>query len=156
MARRAGVFGKLAGVIGALIALPMSTGTRAEQVEYFALDAPPSARPFSEAVRIGDILYISGEIGTTENGVLASGGMPGEARQVMENIGAKLRKRGLSFDHVFKCTVMLADMSRWAEFNAIYVTYFKPGRLPARSAFGTNGLALGAQVELECSAKFPG
>jgi len=48
--------------------------------------------------------------------------------------------------------VMLADMSQWGAFNEIYVTYFKPGRLPARSAFGTNGLALGAAVEMECTA----
>lgn len=140
--------------IGALVLLGMGSAVRAEPVQYYPIDAPPAVRPFSEAVRVGDILYLSGEIGTTENGALATGGLAGETRQMMENIGAKLRKRGLGFDHVFKCTVMLADMTRWAEFNAVYITYFKPGRLPARSAFGANGLALGAQVELECWAKF--
>ena len=53
---------------------------------------------------------------------------------------------------MFKCTVMLADMAEWEAFNKIYVTYFKPDRLPARSAFGANGLARGARVELECVA----
>jgi 2-iminobutanoate/2-iminopropanoate deaminase len=66
-----------------------------------------------------------------------------------------LKENGLSFRDVFKVTVMLADMSRWSDFNKIYVTYFEPDRLPARSAFGVNGLALGAQVELECCAYLP-
>ena len=66
-----------------------------------------------------------------------------------------LRFCGLDFADVVKCTVMLADMSEWAEFNAIYTTYFAPDRLPARSAFGCNGLALGAKLELECLARYP-
>lgn len=134
--------------------LALGSGAVAQPPEYYPVEGP-QARPFSEAVRVGDILYLSGEIGTTESGALAAGGLAGESKQMMENIGAKLRKRGLGFDDVFKCTVMLADMSRWGDFNAVYVTYFKPGRLPARSAFGANGLALGAQVELECWARFP-
>jgi 2-iminobutanoate/2-iminopropanoate deaminase len=51
---------------------------------------------------------------------------------------------------VFKCTVMLTDMSKWAAFNAIYTGYFKPGRLPARSVLGAGALAAGASVEVEC------
>lgn len=140
--------------IGTFVALAIGAAAGAQPVEYYPVEGT-LARPFSEAVRVGDILYLSGEIGTTESGALASGGVPGEARQVMENIDAKLRKRGLTFDDVFKCTVMIADMARWADFNAVYIGYFKPGRLPARSAFGANGLALGAQVELECWARFP-
>jgi enamine deaminase RidA (YjgF/YER057c/UK114 family) len=70
----------------------------------------------------------------------------------MENIGAVLKANGLSFGDVFKCTAMLADMSNWEAFNKVYVTYFEPGRLPARSAFGASALALGAQLELECWA----
>jgi enamine deaminase RidA (YjgF/YER057c/UK114 family) len=71
---------------------------------------------------------------------------------MMENIARVLNAQGLSFDQLIRCTVMLADMSQWRAFNDIYVTYFKPGKLPARSAFGTNGLALGAAVEMECTA----
>jgi enamine deaminase RidA (YjgF/YER057c/UK114 family) len=70
----------------------------------------------------------------------------------MENIKATLEKNGSSLDHVVKCTVMLADIKEWAQMNTVYVTYFKKDRLPARSAFGTNGLALGARVEIECIA----
>lgn len=117
----------------------------------------PAARaanlPFSQAARVGDVLYLSGAVGTVPGTLaLASGGIEAEARQTMDNIGALLREHGRTFDDVFKCTVMLADMSTWAAFNKVYVTYFKPDRLPARSAFGAAGLALGAQVELDCMA----
>jgi len=109
--------------------------------------------PFSQAVRIGNVVYLSGQLGNRPGTLtLVPGGLEAEARQTMENIGATLKENGLSFRDVFKVTVMLTDMSRWSDFNKIYVTYFEPDRLPARSAFGVNGLALGAQVELECCA----
>jgi len=116
---------------------------------------PPgfTGMPFSQAVRVGDVLYLSGQLGNKPGTLeLVPGGMAAEAWQTMENIGAVLKVNGLSFDDVFKCTVMMADMRLWGEFNKVYVEYFKPGRLPARSAFGCNGLALGAAVELEAWA----
>lgn len=109
--------------------------------------------PFSQAVRVGDILYLSGAVGNQAGRLeLVPGGIEAETRQMMENIGAVLRENGLSFADVFKCTVMLADMSQWTTFNRVYIQYFDPDRLPARSAFGVSGLALGAAVELECWA----
>ena len=109
--------------------------------------------PFSQAVRVGDILFMSGAIGIVPGTrELAPGGIEGETRQAMDNIGAVLKANDLSFDNVVKCTVMLADMAKWGDFNKVYVTYFKPGRLPARSAFGASGLARNAQVEVECLA----
>ncbi len=112
--------------------------------------------PFSAAVRVGDMLYLSGALGNLPGTLkLAEGGMAGEARQTMENIGAVLRFCGLDFADVVKCTVMLADMSEWAEFNKVYVTYFAPDRLPARSAFGCSGLALDGRLEVECLARYP-
>jgi 2-iminobutanoate/2-iminopropanoate deaminase len=112
--------------------------------------------PFSAAVRVGDTLYLSGALGNLPGTLrLAEGGMAAEARQTMENIGAVLRYGGLDFQNVVKCTVMLADMSEWAEFNKIYVGYFAPDRLPARSVFGCNGLALGGRLEVECVARYP-
>jgi 2-iminobutanoate/2-iminopropanoate deaminase len=123
-------------------------------MEFFTSPAAKAAKlPFSQAVRVGDVLYLSGAVGNVPGTLeLVPGGMEGQARQTMENIRAVLKDNGLSFRDVFKCTVMLADMSKWGDFNKIYVTYFDPDRLPARSAFGTNGLALGAEVELECVA----
>ncbi len=109
--------------------------------------------PFSQAVRVSDVLYLSGALGNVPGKMeLVPGGMEAQARQTMENIGTVLKENGLTFDDVFKCLVMMADMSKWGDFNKVYVTYFKPDRLPARSAFGANGLVLGAQVEVECLA----
>lgn len=109
--------------------------------------------PFSQAVRVGDVLYLSGALGNRPGTLqLVPGGMEAEARQTMENIKAVLEGNGLGMADIFKCTVMLADMAGWPEFNKVYVSYFDQDRLPARSAFGASGLALGAQVELECCA----
>jgi 2-iminobutanoate/2-iminopropanoate deaminase len=82
------------------------------------------------------------------------GGIAPETRQTMENIKATLERHGSSLDHVVKVTVMLADMGEWAKMNQVYVTYF-PTHLPARSAFGTTGLAFDARVEIECVAVLP-
>lgn len=106
--------------------------------------------PFSDAVRAGDVLYLSGALGNNPGTMeLVPGGIEAETRQMMVNIARVLEQNGLSFDDVFKCLVMLADMDEWRAFNAVYVPYFKKERLPARSAFGSNGLALGARVEME-------
>jgi enamine deaminase RidA (YjgF/YER057c/UK114 family) len=108
-------------------------------------------RPFSEAVRVGDVLYLSGQIGTRSDGSLPDG-FDAQARQTMENVGAALARQGLGWGDVFHCLVMLENMADWPAFNRVYVPYFPAGKLPARSAFGADGLALGALVELECKA----
>jgi 2-iminobutanoate/2-iminopropanoate deaminase len=106
--------------------------------------------PFSSAVCIGDIFYLSGQMGFREDGTLPDG-MEAQARQTMENIRAVLANAGLGLRDVFHCTVMLADMGQWSDFNDVYLEYFSEP-LPTRSAFGVNGLALGGLVELECQA----
>ena len=123
-------------------------------MDYINSDAAKALKlPFSQAVRVGDILYLSGALGNVPGKLeVVPGGIEPETRRTMENIGALLEENGLTFADVFKCTVMLADMAEWDAFNRIYVGYFEPGRLPARSAFGANGLALGARLELECWA----
>jgi reactive intermediate/imine deaminase len=107
--------------------------------------------PFSSAVRVGDMLYLSGDLGVRADGTLPEG-MEAQARQTLDNIGSTLKSQGLSFSDLVKCTVMLDDMKDWPAFNRVYVTYFPDGKFPARSAFGADGLALGALVELECMA----
>lgn len=107
--------------------------------------------PFSSAVRAGDTVYLSGAIGLTPDGKLAAG-IEAQARQTMDNLGAALKEAGLGWGDVVKCTVMLDNMADWPAFNQIYVTYFPDGKFPARSAFGTDGLALGALLEVECIA----
>jgi len=108
--------------------------------------------PFSDAVRVGHMLYLSGQIGTDRTFALVPGGIRAETRQTMENVRRVLERSGSSLERVVKCTVMLADMGEWSAFNEIYAGYFRKDRLPARSALGTNGLALGARVEVECWA----
>ncbi len=108
--------------------------------------------PFSEAVRVGHILYLSGQIGLDySTSKLAEGGIAGETRQTLENIKATLEKHGSSMAEVVKCTVYLADIKEWADMNKVYITYF-PTDPPARSALGVSGLALGARTEIECMA----
>jgi reactive intermediate/imine deaminase len=107
--------------------------------------------PFSSAVRVGNTLYLSGNVGNIPGSIdLAEGGIEGETRQTMENISTVLEEFGSSMDHVVKCTVFLADMAEWGAMNEVYRTYFK--NPPARSALGASGLALNARVEIECIA----
>ena len=108
--------------------------------------------PFSDAVRVGHTLYLSGKIGNIPGTMsLAECGIQGETRQTLENIKASLEKHGSSMAEVVKCTVFLADIAEWAAMNEVYVEYF-PENKPARSALGVNGLALGARTEIECIA----
>jgi 2-iminobutanoate/2-iminopropanoate deaminase len=120
----------------------------ATSVQYLKADTS-SPLPFSDAVRVGNILYLSGTIGLDSTGKVVTGGIEAETKQIMENVRKVLERNGSSVDRLFKCTVMLADMKEWPAFNAVYRTYFPKNRLPARSAFGTTGLAFGARVEVE-------
>ena len=125
----------------------------AQRIEFLNSGAVlPDSLPFSEAVRVGDVLYLSGQVGVKPGGLeLVSGGIRGESRQTMENIRLTLEAHGYAMTDLVKCTIMLADISEWGTFNEVYKTYFS-APYPARSAFAANGLALGAQVEVECIA----
>ena len=126
-------------------------------VHYPAAPLNGQAMPFAEAVRAGDLLFVAGQIGNLPGTrTLAAGGIAAEARQAMENIKAVLERHGSSLDRVVKVTVFLGDIRDWPAFNEIYVQYFRGDRLPARSALGASGLALGAKVEVECVAVVPG
>ncbi|MEO8090890.1 MAG: Rid family hydrolase [Gemmatimonadales bacterium] len=123
---------------------------RSADLEFFPL---PGSRdlPFSETVRVGDMLYLSGQLGTDSTGRLVPGGIGPETRQALNNIADVLARHGSSLDRVVKCTAILADVAEWAAMNEMYVTFFRSHH-PARSAFGSSGLALGARLELECTA----
>lgn len=129
-----------------------STEAAAQDAVYHA--RPGSRAPFSPAVRAGDLIFVSGQIGAASDGSVPPA-MADQARLAMENVRSALTLAGAGMNDVVKCTVMLADMRQWAAFNQVYVGYFKPGRLPARSAFGANGLAMNAGVEVECIAYKP-
>ena len=121
------------------------------EVEYYPAEVVGRTVPFSAAVRVDKMLYLSGQIGIDETGNVVHGGITTETRQAMDNIRTTLQRYDSSLDRVVKVTVMLADMAEWNEMNKVYVTYFSE-HLPARSAMGTSGLALGARVEIECIA----
>ena len=120
------------------------------ELEFFPAQSTMRV-PFSEAVRVDKTLYLAGQIGMDESGKIVPGGIAAETHQTMENIRRTLERHGSSLDQVIKVTVMLVDMAEWSEMNEVYVTYFEK-HLPARSSFGTTGLALGARVEIECIA----
>ena len=108
----------------------------------------PPRNPFSPAVRVGNMLYLAGQIGTDSTGRVVPGGIEAETRQAMTNIRDVLARTGSSMDRVVKCTVFMADMKEWPAMNTVYATFF-PNHKPARSAFGATGLALNARVEIE-------
>jgi len=124
------------------------------QAPKFSTMPGPIKRPFSSAVIVNGMIYLSGQIGADTTGKLAPGGIGPETKQALENIRTELAKHGATMNDVVKCTVMLADIAEWAKMNDVYITFF-PEHPPARSAFGTQGLALGARVEIECLAVAP-
>lgn len=142
----------LAAIAGCLLAVTAVAKDR-PKVEFLnSGKVLPTTLPFSEAVRVNDTLYLSGQIGVKPGSLeLVPGGFEAEAKQVLANVKITLEAHGYSMKDVVKCTVMLADMANWPAFNEIYKTAFTPP-YPARSAFGATGLALKSQVELECIA----
>jgi len=136
----------------ALAPMPSSLSAQVD-VEYLQSEVTRDlGLPFSDAVRVGNMLYLSGQIGNLAGEMeVVPGGIQGETRQVMENIKGLLEANGSSMDRVVKCLVMMADIAEWPAMNEVYVTYFTD-HFPARSAFAGTGLALGARVEIECWA----
>lgn len=127
----------------------MSSST-SESAVYHPFVAIPGL-PFSEAVEAGPFLFLAGQIGSAADGKLVAGGVAAETRQALTNVKDVLERHGSSLDRIVKVTVMMADMNEWAAMNAEYVKFFGL-HLPARSAFGCNGLAMGARMEIECIA----
>lgn len=139
-------------MIVGLVAMAPALAGKAGKVEYLNSKTLPKGLPFSEAVRVGHTLYLSGQVGIVPGTMkLAPGGIEGEAKQAMQNIKTTLAAHGYSMDDLVQCHVMLADIKDWGAFNTVYKTFFDK-HFPARSAFATNGLALGAKVEVECTA----
>lgn len=119
------------------------------KVKYFP--HPNENAPYSLATQVDNIVYLSGQIPLDENGEMPTS-MTEQSKQVMTNVKNALRSIGLGMEDVFKCTVMIDDIKKWPDFNAVYTTFFTKGALPARSAFGVDGLPMGAMVEVECMA----
>jgi len=152
MARR--IFSSIVILVLVAGCQPSDTGPQPADVEFLQMPMYEGrGLPFSAAVRVDNMLYLSGVIGTDPEAETLRpmpGGIGAETRRAMEVIREELETFGSSLDRVVKCTIFLADMSEWAEMNAVYVTFFDTP--PARSALGANGLAIGASVEIECMA----
>lgn len=144
----------LASLLSVVVGGSLAAEPAPSSIQHFR--DPASPYPFSAAVRAGNTLYLSGQIGVDAQGRVPES-FEAQARQAMDNLVASLQMAGLGLEHVVKCVVMIEDMQRWPEFNRVYLQYFPdPARLPARSAFGSSGLALGAALEVECIAQYPG
>ena len=138
-----------------LAALPLTSACHAvahttAEPQFMHPDGPP-ANPFSPAVRVGNIIFVSGTLGTTPDGTLVPGGIQAETRQLLENIKGTLGAAGVGMDRVVKCTVFLADLKEWPAMNEVYRRYFSNGNYPARTAVQAT-LLFGARVEIECAA----
>ncbi|HTU64858.1 MAG TPA: Rid family detoxifying hydrolase [Steroidobacteraceae bacterium] len=147
---------ELLAALAAVLACAMASNAVAKEgskVEFLnSGKVYPAGVPLSEAVRVGDMLILSGQIGIQPGTLkLVPGGIKEESRQTMANIKTTLEAHGLTMRDVVKCTVILADISKWGDFNEIYKTFFSEP-YPARTAMGVSGLAVGAQVEVECVA----
>jgi reactive intermediate/imine deaminase len=129
-----------------------TTADEGPDVEYLLMPGMEGLDlPFSSAVRVDNLLFLSGMLGNTPGTLqLAEGGIQPETRQTLDNIKRVAEQFGSSMDQVVKCTVFLADIAEWGAMNEVYKTYF-PNK-PARSALGVSGLALNARVEIECIA----
>lgn len=123
-------------------------------MKYISTNAAPAAvGPYSQAIVSGNYLFASGQVGfIPSTGVLAEGGLVGQAEQVMKNIDAVLTAAGTDAKHVVKTTCFLADIADFAAFNEVYAKYFADHK-PARSCFAVKDLPKGALVEVEVIAE---
>jgi len=139
-------------ILAAALSMSASIALSEGHAEYLnSGSVVPTNLPFSEMVIAGDTLYLAGQIGNIPGTLnLAEGGIEAESRQAMENIKTSLEAHGYSLANLVKCTVMLEEISEWGSFNAVYAEFFEAGKFPARAAFGADGLALGAKVEVDC------
>jgi 2-iminobutanoate/2-iminopropanoate deaminase len=131
----------LALIAIAFTAIGWTWHARQAEIQYYG--SSPT-RPFSNAVRVGNTVYLSGQIGRGE-------GIEAQTRASLESVKARVEEVGGTMDDIVKCLVMLADMSDFNGMNSVYTTFFTKHR-PARSAFGASGLAANARIEIECIA----
>ena len=141
----------LAAVATACSASEATTADEVPAVEHLNED-PATTAPYSDAVRAGSTLYLSGNLGLDKAGALVPGGIKAESEQTLQNLKSIVERNGSSLDRVTECKVMLADINERDAFNEVYKRYWEPGKFPARHAFGVTGLYLGARVEIACVA----
>lgn len=134
-----------------LISFQSCNDSKSEIIFHKSHEPSRANAPFSDAVETDDLLFLTGQIGKDhKKGVLVSGGIDAETKQVIENIVAVLEHHNLSLDDVVKCTVILKDINDFKAFNSVYTSYFT--KKPARTTFAAAGLAGGASIEIDVIA----
>jgi 2-iminobutanoate/2-iminopropanoate deaminase len=114
-------------------------------------NAPAAVGPYSQAVKAGNMLYLSGQIALRPDGSLETGDIKAQATQVLKNLKAVLEAGGSSLHHVVKCTCFLSDMNNFVPFNEVYATFFTTD-YPARSTFQVARLPRDVLIEVEAIA----
>ncbi len=134
---------------------PAATVVQELEREVILTDrAPQPIGPYSQAIQVGDMLFVAGQIGADpETRQLVDGGVEAEARQALYNVQAILQAAGADLQHVAQCQVFLADIADYAVVNAVYGSFFSEDP-PARAALQVAALPAGAQVEILCTAAF--
>ncbi|SNT19806.1 2-iminobutanoate/2-iminopropanoate deaminase [Ekhidna lutea] len=116
--------------------------------------APAPIGPYSQAIKSGNTLYVSGQIPIDEsNGSLVEGSIEEETEQVMKNLGYILEEAGLTFEHVLKCSIFVSSMDNFGRINEVYGKYFQ-NNPPARETVEVSKLPKGVNVEISCIATF--
>ena len=142
-------------ILSILIFLSSCSNEIHNDVEYFVSETSKELNfPFSDAAIVGNIIYVSGQIGSKPGTrEVVEGGISAETTQTLNNIKMVLNDLGSNSDKIFKCLCMLEDINDYNEMNKAYTTFFDSrDNLPSRSTFAGSGLALGAKIEIECWA----
>jgi 2-iminobutanoate/2-iminopropanoate deaminase len=116
--------------------------------------SPKPVGPYSHAVRVGDLLFCSGQIPLKADGQLIEGGIQEQTRQVLQNVSSILQDQSLACENVVKATVFMTDLGEFADMNLVYSEFFQKS-FPARSTVQVSALPRGARVEIEVIACYP-
>ena len=142
-------------ILSILILFTSCSDQTNNDAEYFVSEMSKELNfPFSDAAIVGDIIYVSGQIGSKPGTrEVVEGGIAAETIQTLNNIKMILNDLGSNSNKIFKCLCMLEDINDYAEMNNAYTMFFNSrDNLPSRSTFAGSGLALGAKIEIECWA----
>ena len=139
---------KLATIV---LFLAVAASPAAAQRKYHNLPGSAPTRPYSDAVQVGDTLYLAGKLGTDPKTSSFPAAFADEVRQCLKNQGEVLKAAGFDFGDVVKVTVFMTDLSQFDAMNKVYVEFFKADR-PARSTVGVAALVRGAHIEIEMVA----
>lgn len=137
-----------------MVAISINAQQKDSLVFHRSHEVKKRSAPYSDAVQVGDLFFLSGQVGMDHSTrTLVQGGIRAETERTIENIRAVLQHHGMELDNVVKCTVILASMDDFVVFNEIYSRYFP--KKPARTTFAASGIAANGRIEIEVVAVRP-